>query len=439
MGNVSDSRKQILLNTLDDEISQYFDVSPPTNVGKGELPVVNDLFQLQIVEEDGDTQLSLRWTSGNERKVETDYCEGCKTKILNDKVKGLVEKLVKGKRVEFVVQKKEKGVLYKRIENDEWRWFWEGDDKNEPTYVGEIEKGKPHGIGTLTYKDGSKYEGGWKNGVVHGQGISNMSFGYRYEGEYKNGFRDGQGTLTYPDGRKYVGGWKDGRYHGQGTRTNSDGSMFIGEYNHYRKWNGTEYDKFGNIRYKFVNGKQIKTVEDVIGNGLETLTFVDGKYVGELKDGILHGQGTYTWSNGDKYVGEWKNGKMTGQGTFTYHNGTKYEGEWKDNKKWTGKKYDKNGNIQVMIVNGKEIKPVEEETLDERIDRALEEYNANLKKKYSDDKNPCDSGGEKSNRKYSGWERDPVFRRDYMCNDSREEKNNRKYSGWERDPAFRRD
>ena len=71
MGNVSDTRKQILLNTLDEEVSKYFDVSPPTNVSSGDLPVVSDVFQLQILEEDGDTQLTLRWMSGNERKVET--------------------------------------------------------------------------------------------------------------------------------------------------------------------------------------------------------------------------------------------------------------------------------------------------------------------------------------------------------------------------------
>ena len=69
MGNVSDSLKQILLNTLDDELSQYFDVSPTTNVSSQDLPVVSNVFLLQIVEEDRDTQLSLRWTSGKERKV----------------------------------------------------------------------------------------------------------------------------------------------------------------------------------------------------------------------------------------------------------------------------------------------------------------------------------------------------------------------------------
>ncbi len=97
MGNVSNSRKQILLNTLDDELSQYFDVSPPTNVSSGDLPVVSDVFQLQIIEEDGDTQLSVRWMSGNERKIETILCGGCKTIELNGKLEGLVGKLV-GKR-----------------------------------------------------------------------------------------------------------------------------------------------------------------------------------------------------------------------------------------------------------------------------------------------------------------------------------------------------
>ena len=118
MGNVSNSRKQILLNTLDEEVSKYFDVSPPTNVSGGELPVVSDVFQLQIVEEDGDTQLSLRWMSGNERKVETILCGGCKTIELNVKLEGLV------------------GELFEK--NDQ---------------------------GTYTFHDGGKYVGEWTDGI----------------------------------------------------------------------------------------------------------------------------------------------------------------------------------------------------------------------------------------------------------------------------------
>ena len=65
-----------------------------------------------------------------------------------------------------------------------------------------------------------------------------------------------------------------------------------------------------------------------------TMTFTNGnKYVGEWKDGDLHGQGTYTWASSEsKYVGGFKDGKRHGQGTYTYANGDKYVGEFKNNK-----------------------------------------------------------------------------------------------------------
>ncbi|MDP7260959.1 MAG: hypothetical protein QGI80_03250 [archaeon] len=48
------------------------------------------------------------------------------------------------------------------------------------------------------------------------------------------------------------------------------------------------------------------------------------------------GQGTYTWSNGNKYVGEWKGDNMHGQGTYTWPNGDKYVGVWKDGRETGG-------------------------------------------------------------------------------------------------------
>ena len=210
MGNVSNSRKQILLNTLDEEVSKYFDVLPPTNVGSGELPVVSDVFQLQIVEEDGDTQLSVRWMSGNERKVETKLCGGCKTIELNGKLRELVEKLIGRKKVEpvVVVEKRETVVLFLRKENGKQGWFWEGDENDDTKYVGEIEKGRPHGMGTITFGkgkwEGDKYVGEWKDGK-YSQGTYTWSDGRKYVGEFKDGTQNGQGTFTYPDGSKYVG------------------------------------------------------------------------------------------------------------------------------------------------------------------------------------------------------------------------------------------
>ena len=53
-----------------------------------------------------------------------------------------------------------------------------------------------------------------------------------------------------------------------------------------------------------------------------------------------------------KYVGQIENGEPSGQGTFTWSDGEKYVGEWKDGRTWNGTKYDKNGNILYKIVNG---------------------------------------------------------------------------------------
>ena len=54
-------------------------------------------------------------------------------------------------------------------------------------------------------------------------------------------------------------------------------------------------------------------------NGYGTYTWQNPweQYVGEYKDGKMHGQGTYTWASGSKYVGEWKDDKKHGQGTYT--------------------------------------------------------------------------------------------------------------------------
>ena len=75
-----------------------------------------------------------------------------------------------------------------------------------------------------------------------------------YVGERENGKYHGQGTLTFRDGDKYVGEWEDGKQHGQGTYTWSDGRKYVGEYKDGEEWNGTVYDKYGNIVVKFVDG-----------------------------------------------------------------------------------------------------------------------------------------------------------------------------------------
>ena len=55
----------------------------------------------------------------------------------------------------------------------------------------------------------------------------------KYTGDVGNGVPNGFGVLISTNGWKYFGSWKNGEI-----------------------WNGTEYDKYGNIIYRWVNGKR---------------------------------------------------------------------------------------------------------------------------------------------------------------------------------------
>ena len=107
--------------------------------------------------------------------------------------------------------------LYRWNNFPPYKWMGHGDKDTHPKYLGQVQDGKPNGLGILI--------------------SPNYSIGTKW---------------------KYVGGLKDGRLNGQGTLTYSDGDVFEGEYKDNMLWNGTEYDKKGVIKYNYVNGKKIK-------------------------------------------------------------------------------------------------------------------------------------------------------------------------------------
>jgi len=51
-----------------------------------------------------------------------------------------------------------------------------------------------------------------------------------------------------------------------------------------------------------------------------------------IKGDCVNGNGTYTYTSGNKYVGEFRDGKRNGNGTMTYADGTVETGLWKDDK-----------------------------------------------------------------------------------------------------------
>lgn len=50
----------------------------------------------------------------------------------------------------------------------------------------------------------------------------------------------------------------------------------------------------------------------------------DGVYEGNFSDGKKDGQGQISWLNGSSYIGEWKNNLFNGKGTYICYSGTKY-------------------------------------------------------------------------------------------------------------------
>ena len=100
---------------------------------------------------------------------------------------------------------------------------------------------------------------GWEN--PSGDGYIWKGFGDNethpvYKGDVKNWKPNGLGIMITPWGSKYVGSWKNGEQL-EGTFTNSIGTKIVGSWKRNITWNGILYDKNGNIRVKFVNGKLI--------------------------------------------------------------------------------------------------------------------------------------------------------------------------------------
>jgi hypothetical protein len=89
----------------------------------------------------------------------------------------------------------------------------------------EILNGKLNGQGSVIFRNGSKYVGGFKDGLYNGQGTDTSAYGDEYVGEYKDGSRNGQGTYYFANGWKYVGEWKNDFHHGKGTLFAHDGRV----------------------------------------------------------------------------------------------------------------------------------------------------------------------------------------------------------------------
>ena len=119
LGEMSESIIKILEKTLESKLDDYFAIVPKELFEEAqeqafeeleydectedqcirmiqELLQIENAFKMDLIFDEGDTQISITWNDQEQKRVEEDYCEGCKTKELRNMIGGLVEKLVKG-------------------------------------------------------------------------------------------------------------------------------------------------------------------------------------------------------------------------------------------------------------------------------------------------------------------------------------------------------
>jgi len=129
-------------------------------------------------------------------------------------------------------------------------------------------------------------------------------FTYEYKGDGMNGEVCGQGMLIYPDGRSIKG-----------------------KFNEERLWVG------GNETQENVK-EQSQHNRGTLQNGVGMLLLKDGnRYEGELKGGLMHGQGKKIYPDGRTFEGEFNEGQTwNGTGVYTHQSGDIYEGELRAGK-----------------------------------------------------------------------------------------------------------
>ena len=212
------------------------------------------------------------------------------------------------------------------------------DDKS--WYVGEIDNDAANGQGTMLYPTDNKYAydlyvGELRDDLRNGQGTmthSNDDGKIVYVGEWQDDLSHGTGVIFWPNGDWYIGEYKENKKHGEGTYNFKDGKVDFGE------WKAGELvNKIDSETLYFPTSlPPCPEDENVVWNNcLGRLYFdyddgVTASYLGEIINDVAHGQGIFTFSNGDAYVGEFLNNMFQGQGTMILSTGEVYVGEFQN-------------------------------------------------------------------------------------------------------------
>lgn len=189
-------------------------------------------------------------------------------------------------------------------------------------YCGKFLSGRRHGKGQMHYPDGSMFYGNWEYDKKSGEGMSVFADGSEFKGNFLNDEPDGIGIFISADGSMKKAVFKNGK-------------LISCEKIEFEKKNGPyQYGTVLTLGGVYTGWYIRNAASGVVPQKRGRIRWDDGSiYMGQWKDGKMHGRGMMKWSDGATYEGEWNEGRRSGFGIYTWKSGTRYMGQWKDNRK----------------------------------------------------------------------------------------------------------
>ena len=197
----------------------------------------------------------------------------------------------------------------------------------------------------MTDKLGSNFTGTFVNGVKSGVFTVDYFNHSHFEGLYKADIKNGIGIYAEPCYEQCFYVWKENAKFGKGFETLT-----------FNVLNGLEIDFNALFQLNLTNSSPVNyTLDDSLG----------ALYVGEFKDDLYHGNGTYISNVGDNlylstYVGDWRYGNKHGNGSEIIRAlnisepDQKYIGEYR-NGEYHGEGIITQSNISCMVIKSYEL------------------------------------------------------------------------------------